>query len=352
MDDIFSIDAYDYHLPEELIAQQPAERRDESRLMVLSPDGNQLQHLKFTDFPSLLKSGDCIVMNNTRVFPARLHGRRRTGGKVEFFLLHYPQCQDDTWRCRALTRSSKPIRQGECVVIGEGLEIEMVERRGDGSADIVLHVMEDMDAALASYGQTPLPPYIRRDGSDPSDISRYQTVYARQTGSVAAPTAGLHFTPELINGLKTRNIEIAEVTLHVGYGTFAPVRVQDIREHRIHSEYVEIPEETCLKVNSTRQAGGRVIAVGTTSVRSLEWASDGEGRLVPRKGNCDLYIMPGYSFKIVDCMLTNFHLPRSSLLILVSAFAGHDRILHAYGEAVKERYRFYSYGDAMFMCRT
>ncbi len=357
MDSTFSLASYTYHLPENLIAQHPAESRDQSRLMVLHRDTGRTEHRQFRDFHTLLEPGDCLVMNNTRVFPARLHGRRETGGRVEFFLLHYPEqtshpaitTPHGTGRARALTRSSKPLRPGQQVNIGQGLQIEVVKRHQDGSADILLHHDEPLEDVLEKYGETPLPPYIKRNSREPEDASRYQTVYARETGSVAAPTAGLHFTGPVLDTLKEKGVEVAEITLHVGYGTFAPVRSEDIREHRIHSEYVVVPESACEVINSTREKGGRVVAVGTTSVRSMEWAADSRGTIYPKTGECDLYIMPGYRFRAVDCMLTNFHLPCSSLLILVSAFAGRERILEAYRQAVDRAYRFYSYGDAMFI---
>ncbi len=349
MDDQFSLSAYSYDLPQELIAQYPVSKRDESRLMVLDADRAEIAHMQFSDFPDLLHPGDCVVMNNSRVFPARLHGRRKTGGKVEIFLLHYPVKSGDGWLARALTRSSKPLRQGEVISIGDNLQLEVVERLENGSTEVKLYTPGGIEAAFKKYGRMPLPPYIRRKDKDPEDVSRYQTVYASETGSVAAPTAGLHFTDSVIARMKKRGINLAHITLHVGYGTFAPVRTPDIRDHGIHSEYVVVPEETCNIVNHAREQGGRIVAVGTTSVRSLEWASSSEGKLIHREGECSLYIMPGFEFRIVDCMLTNFHLPGSSLLILVSAFAGREQILYAYRKAIRERYRFYSYGDAMFI---
>ncbi len=357
MADIYSLASYQYHLPEKLIAQHPSEDRDQSRLMVFHRDSGRIEHLHFRDIHTLMEPGDCLVMNNTRVFPARIHGHRETGGRVEFFLLHYPeqtypQTAGHGLRsacAQALTRSSKPLRPGQQVRVGQGLTIEIVKRHKNGSADVLLHHQEPLDIVLEKYGETPLPPYIKRESRDPDDASRYQTVYARETGSVAAPTAGLHFTASVLEALKKKGVEVAEITLHVGYGTFAPVRSKDIREHRIHSEYVVVPENACRTINRTREKGGRIVAVGTTSVRSVEWAADSDGTIKPRNGECDLYIMPGFRFRAVDCMLTNFHLPGSSLLILVSAFSGRERVLEAYREAVDRGYRFYSYGDAMFI---
>ncbi len=357
MDDLFSLQAYDYFLPESQIAQRPATSRDGSKLMVLDRKRGETSHLLFNDLPSLLAPGDCLVMNNTKVFPARLTGHRDTGGKVELFLLNFPEqvlsAQDDspwtTATAKALTRSSKPLRPGQNIDIGPALKVEIMQRNEDGSAEIALHYQDRLATILEEYGQTPLPPYIKRKTKDPSDASRYQTVYARETGSVAAPTAGLHFTKEILDIMDRRGVKMAEITLHVGYGTFAPVRTEDIRKHKIHSEYAVVPERACKIINTTKKEGGRIIAVGTTSVRSIEWAADQDGKVQPRSGECSLYIMPGFKFRAIDCMLTNFHLPRSSLLILVSAFAGRERILTAYEEAVKKGYRFYSYGDAMFI---
>ncbi len=357
MDDLFSLQAYDYFLPESQIAQQPAKSRDGSRLMVLDRKKGETSHLLFNDLPSLIEPGDCLVMNNTRVFPARLTGHRDTGGKVELFLLHFPEqalsIQDNgPWAmatAKVLTRSSKPLRPGQNINIGQALKVEIMKRNEDGSAEIALHYKGRLTTILEEYGQTPLPPYIKRKTKASSDSSRYQTVYARETGSVAAPTAGLHFTEEVLDLMAEQGVKIAEITLHVGYGTFAPVRTEDIRRHKIHSEYAVVPERACQTINATKREGGKIIAVGTTSVRSIEWAADQDGMVQPRSGECSLYIMPDFEFKTIDCMLTNFHLPRSSLLILVSAFAGRDRILTAYEEAVTKGYRFYSYGDAMFI---
>ncbi len=353
MDNNYDIEAYDYALPEELIAQNPVEPRDESRLMVVDrTDGSTSHPGSFRQIINLLRPGDCLVINNTRVFPARIFGQRASGGRVEFFLLHYPH-QDETVTsratCAALTRSSKSLRPGEIINAGDCLGIEFIRRRQDGSADICLHFSGSLESVLNQAGQTPLPPYISREKPESRDATRYQTVYATSTGSVAAPTAGLHFTDEILEKLTSRGIIRTEVTLHVGYGTFAPVRVSDIRQHAIHSEFVTVPKETCDIINSARREGRRVIAVGTTSVRSLEWCARDSGNLEPASGECDLYITPGYKFRAVDAIITNFHLPRSSLLILVSAFAGRKNILNAYHEAIQRGYRFYSYGDAMFI---
>lgn len=352
MSELYSLDAYDYSLPEELIAQHPVEKRDQSRLMVLDRTTGSVSHRGFSHVLDELEPGDCLVMNNTRVFPARIHAHRDTGGKVEFFLLHYPGesvSERGTAFVQVLTRSSKPLKPGEILKAGDSLHVEMVRRHRDGSADVALHFMGSLDDMLSEVGETPLPPYIKREKRDLSDISRYQTVYARETGSVAAPTAGLHFTRDIINGLKKKEVRLAEITLHVGYGTFAPVRVTDIRDHRIHWEHVTVSENSCNVMNHTRAAGGRIVAVGTTTVRSLEWAVDRQGVLNAGSGRCSIYIMPGFRFRAVDAMITNFHLPRSSLLILVSAFAGRDHLLDAYMEAVGRKYRFYSYGDAMYI---
>ncbi len=353
MDKNYALEAYDYTLPEELIAQNPVEPRDESRLMVVDrADGGTWHPGNFRQIANLLEPGDCLVINNTRVFPARILGKRASGGKVELFLLHYPhQDRDDPSRatCTALTRSSKSLKPGEIISADHRLDVEFVRRRRDGSAEVSLHYSGTLESVLNRAGQTPLPPYIRRAEPESRDAERYQTVYATRTGSVAAPTAGLHFTDEILRKLTSRGIIRCEVTLHVGYGTFAPVRVSDIRQHSIHSEFVTVSRETCDIINSARKRGGRVIAVGTTSVRAIEWCAGTSGEPEPASGECGLYITPGYRFRAVDAIITNFHLPRSSLLILVSAFAGRENILNAYNEAVERGYRFYSYGDAMFI---
>jgi len=274
---------------------------------------------------------------------------KSTGGKVEFFLLHFPRENGNGVAfARALCRSSKPVRQGQEIRCKGPLEIEVLEVSSAGQVDIKLVYRGELLSALKSCGDIPLPPYIRRSPV-PSDVEQYQTIYAREIGSVAAPTAGFHFTEEQLLLAVEKNINIARITLHVGYGTFAPVRTSDIRKHRIHHEWISVPESTVEKIISTRKTGGRVIAIGTTTVRALEATVNGTGEINAFQGLCDLYILPGRPFQVVDCLITNFHLPKSSLLILVSAFAGRGRIFSAYKEAINAGYRFFSYGDAMFI---
>ncbi|MDA8164722.1 MAG: tRNA preQ1(34) S-adenosylmethionine ribosyltransferase-isomerase QueA [Desulfobacteraceae bacterium] len=353
MDPVYDLDAYDYHLPEELIAQEPASRRDGSRLLVLDGRGG-LSHRRFPDLLEYLAPGDALVVNDTRVFPARLLGRKETGGQVELLLLDLPQPlpqTDSGWRqasARGLYRCSKRPQPGSTIAFGETLQARVEEILPGGTMRAVLLYRGELDGVLARHGQMPLPPYIRRpEGQLAADRERYQTVFAAAPGAVAAPTAGLHFTGELLAAIEAKGVRLGRVTLHVGYGTFAPVRSEDIRRHRIHAEYASVSEGTAELVNETKAAGGRVWAVGTTTVRSLEFAAGGQGRVRAREGWCDLYIYPGYRFQVVDNLVTNFHLPRSSLLFLVSALAGRERIMAAYEEAVAAGYRFFSYGDAM-----
>ncbi len=352
----FSLASYHYDLPEENIAQQPVAKRDSSRLLVLDRVRNNLGHQEFPHILELLAPGDILVVNDTKVFPARVLGKKETGGKVELLILEYPQAGteehgDDGWsavQVIGLVKSSKRPKVGSRLLFGDDLAGQVVSLREDGKVMVKLLYRGDLAELLEHHGQMPLPPYIKREeGETAEDRMRYQTVFARQAGAVAAPTAGLHFTPELLDAIRQKGVEIASVTLHVGYGTFAPVREEDIREHDIHSEFLAVSAETATAVNEARKRGGRVWAVGTTSVRALEFASQEGGEVQAKDGFCDLYIYPGYSFKVVDNLITNFHLPGSSLMFLVSALAGREQILAAYEEAVKEGYRFYSYGDAM-----
>lgn len=350
MMDEFSLDAYAYDLPQGLIAQHPAPERDRSRLLVLDRSNGKVRHSSFHEFPSLLQPGDCLILNDSKVFPARLLGKKVTGGQVEIFLLHFPAIEEpNRGRARALARCSKGLKPGQKILFGSGFEALVEDLFSNGEVEIELHSNgQTLAQALDSHGSVPLPPYIKRSPCKP-DRARYQTIYADKEGSVAAPTAGLHFTGEILNKLAQRGVEVCRVTLHVGYGTFAPIRAKDVRRHEIHSEWLHVTRETAAIVNSTKRLGGRVVCVGTTSVRALEFAAQKNGEVAQVQGECDLYIYPGYEFKIVDAMLTNFHLPRSSLLVLVSAFAGRERILRAYEEAISKGYRFYSYGDAMFI---
>ncbi|MEN8143048.1 MAG: tRNA preQ1(34) S-adenosylmethionine ribosyltransferase-isomerase QueA [Thermodesulfobacteriota bacterium] len=355
---LFDIQDYDYHLPPELIAQEPADRRDESRLLVLQ-DGREFADMVFGDLTGLIRPGDLLVVNDTRVFPARLLGRKETGGRVEMFLLGFPQVSEkpaagEGESCRAevvcLLKSSKRPREGGRLFFGDWLTGEVAEYLDDGKARVILYYEGDLAVLLDEFGQVPLPPYIARESDGEAyDKDRYQTVYAKSTGAVAAPTAGLHFTQELMAAIEAKGGKIASVTLHVGYGTFSPVRVEDIRDHEIHEEYVEISSETAELINHTKSAGGRIWSVGTTTARALEFAADTDGTVRATDGWCGLYVYPGYKFRVVENLITNFHLPRSSLLFLVSALAGRERMMAAYRHAVAERYRFYSSGDAMVM---
>jgi S-adenosylmethionine:tRNA ribosyltransferase-isomerase len=348
---MYSLGDYDYELPPDLIAQQPAGRRDHSRLLKLDRVTGAVSHHRFDTLSRFLSGGDVLVVNDTAVIKARLLGRKESGGRVEVFLLDFAggrrSVDSCRFTCECLVKSSKPSRVGTRFIFGESLAGQVVAVT-DRTCQVEFSGDEDFDAVLDRVGHVPLPPYIRRaDG--PEDRTAYQTVYASARGAVAAPTAGLHFTPELLSGLRAIGVVLAPITLHVGYGTFAPVRAVDIREHRMHAERFSIPAETAAAVQAARSNGRRVVAVGTTAVRTLEFAADAQGRLAADSGTCDLFIYPGFRFKAVDAMITNFHLPKSTLLMLVSAFAGREHVLKAYRDAVAERYRFYSYGDAMLI---
>jgi S-adenosylmethionine:tRNA ribosyltransferase-isomerase len=348
----FTLTAYDYHLPPENIAQHPADKREDSRLFVLNRTSNLREHRRFTAIIDLLQPGDLLVINDTRVFPARLLGRKDSGGKAEVFLLSYPLETKESGEtsATALIKSSKRPHPGSSISITGELSCTVLEELGEGRARIALHYDRDkgLAAILSRHGQIPLPPYIaRNDGSTAEDARRYQTVYADRPGAVAAPTAGLHFSQELLAQIKEKGVSIARVTLHVGYGTFAPVRTEAILEHVIHQEYIHISEENARAINTVRQQGGKIWAVGTTTVRALEFAARQTGQVQPTEGWCDLYIVPGYRFQVIDNLITNFHLPQSSLLFLVSALCGREQLLDCYREAIAQNYRFYSYGDAM-----
>ncbi len=343
---------FDYHLPPEFIAQTPIEPRDAARLLILHRASGKLEHRVFREIGEYLQPGDLLVLNQTRVLPARLFARKPSGGRVELLLLR----QRDTLTWEVLI-GGKHVRPGTHLQLesrtGEitSLQAEVVESLN--GAERLIRFAQSIEPYLPDLGHVPLPPYIHEPLSDPE---RYQTVYARQDGSAAAPTAGLHFTPRLLEELQAQGVQVAYVTLHIGLDTFAPVTVEDPREHRIHTEWCQLPEETAQAINRTRASGRRVIAVGTTSVRTLESAAqhsrriDRSSPILPYSGNTNLFILPGYQFRVVDAMITNFHLPRSTLLMLVSAFAGRETILHAYQVAMQAGYRFYSFGDAMFLC--
>jgi len=330
---------FDYNLPESYIAQTPAEPRDSSRLLVLHRETGELEHRIFRDVSDYLRAGDLLVLNQTRVIPARIYARKETGGRVELLLLR--RRDELTWEALV---GGKGLRVGKLVKVEDGPEVKIMELL-DGS-ERVIKFSEPIEPYFSKVGNVPLPPYIHEKLNDPE---RYQTVYAREPGSAAAPTAGLHFTPRLLEELQVKGVKIAYVTLHVGLDTFAPVTEADPQQHKIHSEWCELPQETADLINQTKQAGGRVVAVGTTSVRTLESASMGQNGILSYLGATSVFILPGYQFQVVDAMITNFHLPRSTLIMLVSAVAGRERILSTYEIAIEEGYRFYSFGDAMLI---
>ena len=329
---------FHYNLPVELIAQKPLPKRSASRLLVV--DGDSLDDRRFGDLSLLLKAGDLLVLNDTRVIRARLHGRKPTGGRVEMLLERVTSARAAT----AQIKASRSPRAGSALRFTNGSSARVLGRRG---SLFRLEFDTDIDPLIEAHGEVPLPPYIRR-GAAPEDRTRYQTIYARADGSVAAPTAGLHFDADLLQALHERGVESAFLTLHVGIGTFAPVRTQRVEDHRLHSEWCRLTPDLCTQIQRARQDGGRVVAVGTTAVRALESAAQG-GELKPFEGETSLFIRPGYRFRVVDALITNFHLPESSLLMLVCAFAGRERMLAAYRHAVARRYRFFSYGDAMLI---
>lgn len=333
-----------FDLPEELIAQYPLEKRDSSRLMVLDRNTGEVEHRVFHDIIEFLNEGDTLVLNNTRVLPARLIGEKEgTGGKIEFLLLK--RLEGDKWEC--LAKPGKRARVGAVFTFGGGKLKAVVREIGEEGNRIIEFIYDGIfEQVLDELGQMPLPPYIHEKLEDKE---RYQTVYSKEKGSAAAPTAGLHFTEELINKIKEKGINIAFLTLHVGLGTFRPVKVETIEEHIMHSEYYQLTEEDAYIINKTKEAGKRVIAVGTTSTRTLETIGDENGRVSAQSGWTDIFIYPGYKFKVVDSLITNFHLPESTLIMLVSALAGQDNVMKAYNLAVKEKYRFFSFGDSMFI---
>ena len=337
---------FDYQLPEELIAQFPAEKRDESRLLVLDRSTKNIEHRKFRDIVGYLREGDCIVVNETKVIPARLWGRRiPTGGKVEVFLLR--ERRERLWE--ALVKPGRKAVAGSRISFGDNSYTgQIVDRMNDGRRLILFENGLDIEGLLKDWGEIPLPPYVNREPVE-SDRNRYQTIYAKTEGAVAAPTAGLHFTDELMDEFRQRGVFLVPILLHVGIGTFRPVTTDDPREYPMEAEYFEVSPEAAEAVNRAKSEKARIIAIGTTTVKALETAVDRENRLVQRKGWADTFIYPPYTFRIVDCLLTNFHLPRSSLLMLVSALADRESILEAYREAIERKYRFYSYGDAMLI---
>ena len=337
------VSEFNYNLPEELIAQTPIEKRDESRLMILDRSKKTIEHKKFKDIIDYLEPGDVLVRNNTKVIPARLYGQKETGAKVEFLLLN--NIEKDCWEC--IVRPGNKLHIGTKVIFGDGiLTAEILEIMPGGTRKVEFHYQGIFNEILDQIGLMPLPPYIHESLKEKD---RYQTVYAKYDGSAAAPTAGLHFTEELLKKLEEKGIIIANVTLHVGIGTFRPVKEDTVEEHKMHTEHYYIKQEDVDKINNAKKNGKRVIAVGTTSCRVLETIADENGMVKETEGDTGIYIYPGYKFKCLDGLITNFHLPQSTLLMLVSALAGKDYIMNAYEEAVKEKYRFFSFGDAMFI---
>ncbi|HOP73228.1 MAG TPA: tRNA preQ1(34) S-adenosylmethionine ribosyltransferase-isomerase QueA [Thermoclostridium caenicola] len=333
-----------YPLPKELIAQHPLERRDQSRLLVLDREKQTMTHRVFRDIQEYLRKGDCLVINNTRVIPARLLGEKEgTGGKIEFVLLK--RLENDVWE--VILKPGRRAKPGSRFAFGDGrLRAEILRIADEGNRIVRFYYDGVFEEVLDQVGIMPLPPYITENLED---RERYQTVYSKVDGSAAAPTAGLHFTEELLELLKARGVEVAEVTLHVGLGTFRPVKVENILEHHMHKEFYSVSEKAAEMINRARESHNRVIAVGTTSVRVLETVADDRGMVSPGQGETDIFIYPGYKFKAVDALITNFHLPESTLMMLVCAFAGRDFIMRAYQEAIEQKYRFFSFGDAMFV---
>ena len=339
---------FQFPLPPELIAQEPAPRRDGARLLVLDRRSATTEHAHVHDLPRFLRAGDLLVVNDTRVLPARIFGRGPSGGAVELLLIReLGSASSPAWLC--MGKPARRLRPGATLQLDE-LKATVLEKHGDGTYVIELVAAAALQAFLSQHGELPLPPYIERpDGPLPFDRERYQTIFAAKLGAIAAPTAGLHFTTELLAGLEANGIGLAPVTLHVGPGTFRPIRSDDASAHVMDPEWCEIPEATVAAIRATKAAGGRVVAVGTTTTRALESSLGADGELRSGAGWATSYIRPGYDFRVIDCLFTNFHLPGSTLLLLVSALAGRETILAAYGEAIRERYRFYSYGDAMLI---
>jgi len=353
---MFSLNDYHYDLPPDLIAQKPVEPRDRSSLLCLDRKTGELSHHSFNEIGDFFKPGDVLVVNNTAVIPGRLEGKKETGGKIEVLISDYAagrKCWEKNGHfvCRCLVKASKRPAAGTWLHFADGLKAEVLGTC-NGAYTLKFYADGDFETRLYQIGQVPLPPYIKRNPvgvSGCDDKTSYQTVYAGKKGAIAAPTAGLHFTEELLDKLRSNGVKIVALTLHVGYGTFLPVRVVDIRKHQMHSEQFAISAKSARIINSARACGKRVVAVGTTCVRTLEYLANSNGDVAAGSGRCDLFIFPGYRFKTVNALITNFHLPKSTLLILVSAFAGREKVLNAYQEAINRKYRFYSYGDAMLI---
>lgn len=338
-----NVSEFNYDLPEELIAQHPEKNRDESRLMILDRNTHTIEHKVFKEILDELQPGDCLVRNNTKVIPARLYGKKETGANIEFLLLN--QIEGDIWE--TIVRPGNKLHIGTKVIFGDGLlQAEILDTMPGGTRKVKFSYEGIFNEILDQIGLMPLPPYIHEELGEKE---RYQTVYAKYEGSAAAPTAGLHFTPELLKRIEEKGITIANVTLHVGIGTFRPVKEEKVEEHEMHTEHFYIKEEDARKINQAKQNGGRIIAVGTTSCRVLETVADEKGMVKECEGDTNIFIYPGYQFKCLDALITNFHLPQSTLLMLVSALAGKDYMMKAYQEAVEKKYRFFSFGDAMFI---
>jgi S-adenosylmethionine:tRNA ribosyltransferase-isomerase len=340
------ISEFDYELPAELIAQEPLVERAASRMLVVDRALKSLSDRRFLELPELLRKGDVLVLNNTKVFPARLFGRSETGASVEVFLVR--KSEGDVWE--VLARPGKRLHEGKRILFDDRLEAEVVRKEADGKVLVRFSASGDLYAILDEIGKTPLPPYIKRETSGiDADRDRYQTVFAKTRGAIAAPTAGLHFTPEILNAVRNVGVTVAEITLHVGHGTFEPVRVDELSAHSVSPESYEISEVTAEVLSAAKTDGRRIVAVGTTTTRALETTLTKFGKFAAGEHTADLTITPGYRFKAIDALLTNFHLPKSSLLVLTSTFGGHELIMKAYRHAVAERYRFYSYGDCMLI---
>ncbi|MBN2753659.1 MAG: tRNA preQ1(34) S-adenosylmethionine ribosyltransferase-isomerase QueA [Candidatus Goldbacteria bacterium] len=340
--DKFKLENYDYELPQELIAQVPSPERDKSRLLVTDKKTGVIEHRLFENITEYLKPGDCLVLNDTRVIPARIYGRTKSGAAIELLLLSF---KENYWE--AIMGNSRRVKEGDTVLLDGNISALIKKKFGKTVAVYFSAGREEILKAFEKHGKIPLPPYIKEDDSA-FHRERYQTVYARKDGATAAPTAGLHFTPALLNRIKTSGVYVEYITLHTGLGTFAPVTEPDIREHKIHNEEYEISPETSAAINTAKESGGRIIAVGTTSLRALESAYS-QNKIKSGKSNTSIYIYPGYQFKAVDCLITNFHLPKTTLLALVYAFAGEKNAKKAYKSAIENKYRFFSYGDAMFI---
>jgi S-adenosylmethionine:tRNA ribosyltransferase-isomerase len=338
---------FDYALPDELIARYPPAHREDSRLLVLDRNSGNYEDKIFSKIIDYLNPGDALILNETRVIPARLVGiREATGAKVEIFLLHKQADRTDTWH--VLAAPAKKVKQGEKIIINDDLDCEVLEELLEGERIVQFHSKSNLEDAIEAAGAMPIPPYLKRD-SEEIDKERYQTVFARINGAVAAPTASLHFTEELLKTIEAKGITIVKILLHVGLGTFRPVEVEDIENHKMHSEYFEVSKEAAEKINRVKENGGKVIVVGTTAARTLESATNENGKIIAQSGETSIFIYPPYQFKTVDALITNFHQPKSSLMMMISAFAGYENVMKAYHHAINERYRFLSYGDAMII---